>query len=336
MLNTRGKRIFIYMLPFIAVFTSLFIGRYDISISETFKVLYAGISGNISSVNDIKYSLIWDVRMPRAILAIIVGGALGISGASLQGLFRNPLVDSGILGVSSGAGFGAALAIILFNSVFYIYAFSFIFSLLAVFISIYIAKINKSMSTILLVLGGVIISSIFSSLISFLKYIADPYNELPSIVFWLMGSLANASYKEIIISSIPMTVGILGLLIIRWKINVLNMGDREAHTLGINIRFYRALVILFSTLATAGAVAICGIISWIGLIIPHMGRMIVGNDNQYLMPVSVALGGFLLIIIDNFGRVLTGSELPLNILTALIGGPFYIYLLKKTKSGAWG
>lgn len=335
MFKGKRKRIFIYMLPFIAVFASLFIGRYDINFSETIKVLYAGLVQDRGLVSDIHFSLIWDVRMPRAILAIIVGGALGISGAALQGLFRNPLVDSGILGVSSGAGFGAALAIILFNSVFYIYAFSFIFSLIAVFVSIYIAKINESMSTILLVLGGVIVSSIFSSLISFLKYLADPFNELPSIVFWLMGSLANASYREILISSIPMLIGISGLLIIRWKINVLNMGEREAQTLGINIKLYRALVILFSTLATAGAVAICGIISWIGLIIPHMGRMIIGNDNQYLMPISVALGGFMLIIIDNFGRILTGSELPLNILTALVGGPFYIYLLKKTKAGAW-
>jgi iron complex transport system permease protein len=150
-----------------------------------------------------------------------------------------------------------------------------------------------------------------------------------------MGSLANASYKEIMISAIPMLTGIIGLIAIRWKINVLSMGEREAYTLGINIKLYRGLVIILSTLATAGAVATCGIISWIGLIIPHMGRMIVGNDNQYLMPVSVALGGFMLLVIDNFGRVLTGGELPLNILTALIGGPFYIYLLKKPKAGAW-
>jgi len=303
---------------------------------DIFKVLYAGIVGKSHLVSDIHYSLIWDVRMPRAVLSILVGGSLGISGAALQGLFRNPLVDSGILGVSSGAGFGAALAILLFSSIFQIYLLSFVFSLIAVFISIRIAKINQSMSTILLVLGGVIVSSIFSSMISFLKYLADPFNELPSIVFWLMGSLANASYKEILIESVPMLIGILGLLTIRWKINVLSMGEREAHTLGINIKVYRGLVIIFSTLATAGAVAICGIISWIGLIIPHMGRMIIGNDNQHLMPVSVALGGFMLLVIDNFGRVITGSELPLNILTALIGGPFYIYLLKKTKAGAWG
>lgn len=333
--NQNIKRILIYILPIITVFISLFIGRFSIEVNDIFKVIYCGVTNNKHLVSDIHFSLIWDVRMPRAILSVLVGGSLGISGAALQGLFKNPLVDSGILGVSSGAGFGAALAILLFSSVIPIYIFSFMFSLIAVFISIRIANINKSVSTILLVLGGVIVSSIFSSMISFLKYLADPFNELPSIVFWLMGSLANASYKEILISAMPMLTGIGGLLIIRWKINVLSMGEREAHTLGINIKIYRGLVILFSTVATAGAVATCGIISWIGLIIPHIGRMIIGNDNQYLLPVSIALGGFMLLIIDNLGRVITGSELPLNILTALIGGPFYIYLLKKTKAGAW-
>ncbi|MDM8533638.1 iron ABC transporter permease [Clostridiaceae bacterium HSG29] len=335
MKNKKIVRIIIYLLPIILVFISLFIGRYQISINSVLNILKAGITGNIDSVSDIEYSLIWDVRMPRTILAILVGGSLGISGAALQGLFRNPLVDSGILGVSSGAGFGAALAIIMFSGIFPIYLFSFAFSLVAVILSIRIGRINNSNSAILLVLGGVIISSIFSSLISFLKFIADPYNELPSIIFWLMGSLANASYREILISAIPMLLGISGLLAVRWKVNVLSMGEREAQTLGINIKVYRWIVIIFSTLATAGAVAVCGIISWIGLVIPHIGRMIVGNDNRYLMPVSIALGGFMLLIIDDFGRILTGGELPLNILTALIGGPFYIYLLKKTKEGAW-
>jgi len=327
------RKYILYTLPVIGLFAALFIGRYPINFHEVFTVL-TGI-GNQSGITNNDYSLIWDIRMPRAILSILVGGSLGISGAALQGLFRNPLVDSGILGVSSGAGFGAALAIILFSSTFSIYLSAFLFSMLAVFVSVRVGRIKSQSTTILLVLGGVIVSSIFSSMISLLKYVADPYNELPSIVFWMMGSLSNASYREIMISGAPMLLGVSGLLLMRWRINVLSMGEIEAQSLGLNAKFFQLLIILCTSLATAGAVAVCGIISWIGLVIPHIGRMIVGNNNKDLLPVSFALGGVMLLLIDVIGRVITGGELPLNILTALIGGPFYIYLLKKTKAGVW-
>jgi len=327
------RKYILYTLPVIGLFAALFIGRYPINFHEVFTVL-TGI-GNQSGITNNDYSLIWDIRMPRAILSILVGGSLGISGAALQGLFRNPLVDSGILGESSGAGFGAALAIILFSSTFSIYLSAFLFSMLAVFVSVRVGKIKSQSTTILLVLGGVIVSSIFSSMISLLKYVADPYNELPSIVFWMMGSLSNASYREIMISGAPMLVGVSGLLLMKWRINVLSMGEIEAQSLGLNAKFFQLLIILCTSLATAGAVAVCGIISWIGLVIPHIGRMIVGNNNKYLLPVSFALGGVMLLLIDVIGRVITGGELPLNILTALIGGPFYIYLLKETKAGVW-
>jgi len=327
------RKYILYTLPVIGLFVALFIGRYPINFQEVLTIL-TGI-GNQSSITYNDYSLIWDIRMPRAILSILVGGSLGISGAALQGLFRNPLVDSGILGVSSGAGFGAALAIILFSSTFSIYLSAFLFSMLAVFVSVRVGRIKSQSTTILLVLGGVIVSSIFSSMISLLKYVADPYNELPSIVFWMMGSLSNASYREIMISGAPMLLGVSGLLLMRWRINVLSMGEIEAQSLGLNAKFFQLLIILCTSLATAGAVAVCGIISWIGLVIPHIGRMIVGNNNKDLLPVSFALGGVMLLLIDVIGRVITGGELPLNILTALIGGPFYIYLLKKTKAGVW-
>lgn len=330
-----AKRFYIYLLPIIGLILALFIGRYPITFQETLLILKEGLFSNVITSDPIDYSLIWDIRMPRAILGLMVGGTLGICGAALQGLFKNPLVDTGILGVSSGAGFGAALAIVVFSNSFSIYLLAFVFSMLAVLVSIRVGRIKHYTSTILLVLGGVIVSSIFSSLISLLKYVADPYNELPSIVFWMMGSLANASYKHILIAGIPMVIGVTGLLLISWRINVLSIGELEAQTLGLNAKYYRLIIVICTSLATAGAVAVCGIISWIGLVIPHIGRMIVGNDNRKLMPVSFALGALLLILIDLIGRVITGGELPLNILTALIGGPFYIYLLKKTKAGVW-
>lgn len=280
--------------------------------------------------------LIWDIRLPRAILGALVGACLAVSGAAFQGLFRNPLVSSGILGVSSGAGFGAALAIILFHgNTPATYIFAFVFALLAVLLSYSIGQVYNTTPTIMLVLGGVIVSSVFSSLISFTKYVADPYQELPSIVFWLMGSLATANYRDITVAGIPMLIGTIGLLGIRWRINVLSMGDKEAHALGVNLKLDKGIVILSATLATAGAVCVSGIIGWVGLIIPHICRMLVGNDNRVLIPSSMALGACFLVLVDDVGRVITGSEIPLGILTALIGAPFFVWLLKKTKGGGW-
>ena len=296
--------------------------------------------GQIALVNydipDMYHTLIWDIRMPRAILGAMVGGCLAVSGASFQGLFRNPLVSSGILGVSSGAGFGAALAIILFHgSTSAVYIFAFAFAMLAVLLSYLIGRVYNTTPTITLVLGGVVVSSIFSALISFAKYVADPYQQLPAIVFWLMGSLATARYHDILVAGIPMSIGIAGLLAIRWRINVLSMGDREAHSLGVNLAVDKGIVIICASLATAGAVCVSGIIGWVGLVIPHICRMIVGNDNRVLIPASLSLGACFLVLVDNVGRIITGSEMPLGILTALIGGPFFVWLLKKTKGGGW-
>jgi len=331
----RWMPILFVLLPILFIAISIFLGRYPLTASTVIETLYGKITGNPISVPAIEQSVVWDIRLPRAILGAMVGGALAVSGAALQGLFHNPLVDSGILGVSSGAGFGAALGIILFDHIAAIYALSFAFSLIAVFFSYLIGRIYSTVPNIMLVLGGVIVSSVFSALISFLKYVADPYDQLPTIVFWLMGSLANADYHEIAVSLLPITVGVLGLLALRWRINVLSLGDKEARALGLNIRIYRAAVVIFTTLATAGAVSVSGIIGWIGLVIPHIGRMIVGNDNRYLIPASMSIGACFMILIDNIGRMITGSELPLSILTALIGGPFYVYLLRRTKGGGW-
>lgn len=321
--------------PIVIILISLFIGRYPLSIMEALAVLgyKMGLDLNTSPTH---INVVWDIRLPRAILGAMVGASLAVSGAAFQGMFRNPLVSSGILGVSSGAGFGASLAIILFQGQFiYIYLFAFGFALLAVVLSYLIGFTYKSTPTIMLVLGGVIVSAIFSSLVSLLKYIADPYEQLPSIVFWLMGSLASARFLDIIIASIPMSIGVLGLIAMRWRLNILSMGDSEAQALGVNIFFTKGLAILFATLATAGAVCVSGVIGWVGLVIPHIGRMLVGNNNVVLIPVSLSIGACYLVIVDNLARTLTGSEIPLGILTSLIGAPFFIYLLKRTKGRGW-
>jgi iron complex transport system permease protein len=327
--------ILLFIVPFISIFYSLFLGRYPLSIMDIVKVLWFKVVGKTGMLPEIYETVVWDIRMPRAILGALVGGSLAISGTAFQGLFRNPLVSSGILGVSSGAGFGAALAILLFNNTVMIYVFAFVFGILAVALSYLIGRIYNSTPTIMLVLGGVIVSSVFSALISFTKYVADPYEQLPAIVFWLMGSLATARYKDIFIAAIPMTIGITGLIAVRWRINILSMGDKEARSLGVNTKLTKAVVIVCTTLATAGAVCVSGIIGWIGLVIPHIGRMLVGNDNKILVPTSVSLGACFLIMVDNLGRVISGAEIPLGVLTALVGCPFYVYLLKNTKGRGW-
>ncbi len=334
-MKKRLKALPLLLLPALFILVSLCIGRYPVSLLKVIEIIINGVSGNIDAANDLYRNIIWEIRLPRAILGALVGGALGISGASLQGLFKNPLVSPGILGVSSGAGFGASVAILLFGATTAVYPFALGFGILAVFLSYLIGRTYNTTPTIMLVLGGVIVSSIFSALISFAKYVADPYEQLPSIVFWMMGSLANAGYKDIITAGPIIIAGSLGIYLIRWRINVLSMGDKEARTLGIDTRIAKGIIVTSATLATAGAVCVSGTIGWVGLIIPHIGRMLVGNDNRILIPVSFSLGACFLILVDNISRSITGSEIPLGILTSLIGGPFFIYLLKKTKARGW-
>ena len=323
------------ILPLIVIFIALFMGRYPLPIPLVAEILWAKLTLGASGV-PLKYeTIVWDIRLPRAILGALVGASLAVSGAAFQGLFRNPLVSSGILGVSAGSGFGAALAIVLFNSTAHIYLFAFCFGGIAVLLSIMVGSIYNTTPTIMLVLGGVIISSVFSALLSFLKYVADPYNQLPTIVFWLMGSMASVRYQDITIAGLPMVIGLAGLFAVRWRLNVLSMGDKEALSLGINTKLNKGLIIFCATLATAGAVCVSGIIGWVGLVIPHIARMLVGNDNRLVIPTSMSLGACFLTFVDTLGRTITGSEIPLGILTALVGGPFFVYLLKKTKGKGW-
>lgn len=321
--------------PLACLVLSLAVGRYPLTMTEVIMALINAPCSGREVLTTISHTIVWEIRLPRAILGAMVGACLAVSGTSFQGLFRNPLVSSGILGVSSGAGFGAALAILLFNTMAAAYPFALAFGMAAVVCSYLIGRMYHSSPTVMLVLGGVIVSSVFAALLSFIKYVADPYEQLPAIVFWLMGSLASARYKDIVIAGIPMAIGIVGLVAVRWQINVLSMGDREAHALGINTNLSKGIVIICATLATAGAVCVSGVIGWIGLIIPHIGRMIVGNDNRVLIPVSLSLGACFLILVDVLSRVITGAEIPLGILTALVGGPFFVYLLKKTRGGGW-
>lgn len=321
--------IILILLPLVCVVAALLAGRYSISLSDTVKTVF-----NPSQASVENFRVIWYLRLPRSLAAAMCGAALAVSGAAFQGVFRNPLVNSGLLGVSNGAGFGACVAIIFLGGGIYTYILSFAFALLAVILSYFSGRVSKVTTSVTLILGGVIVSSFFSALISIMKYMADPYSQLPSITFWFMGSFADINYTHFY-AFIPMAVGMLLIFLSRWRINVLSMGDKEAAALGVDVKKYKFLIIGGATLATASAVCISGTIGWVGLVVPHIGRMIVGNNNVKLIPVSISLGACFLTLMDILSRNIMTSEIPIGILCALIGTPFFVYLLKKTKGGGW-
>lgn len=311
------------------------VGRYPLSVYEILCCLGQRLFALDLGMPTEASVIVWNIRLPRAAAGALVGAALAVSGCAFQGLFKNPLVSQGILGVSSGAGFGAALSILLFSGTVFVPVFAFLFGMAAVFLSFMVARLCKGSETMMLVLGGTVISSIFSALLSFLKYVADPYNELASIVFWNMGSLASVETAVFPFSASAMVAGILILLSQGLAINVLSMGELEAKSMGLATGMSRFLVISGATLATAGVVSISGTIGWVGLIIPHMARFFVGSDNRKLLLFSIFLGAGFMMMIDILCRTLTGAEIPLGIMTSLIGGPFFLYLLIRYKGGVW-
>ncbi len=302
-------------------------GRYSISVRDVIGTLL-----HPGQASQEMYRVVWFLRLPRSLAAAMCGAALAVSGTAYQGVFRNPLVNSGMLGVSNGAGFGACLAIIFLGDGIYTYLLAFAFALLAVILSYLAGKISNVTSSITLILGGVIVSSFFSALISILKYMADPSSQLPNITFWFMGSFASINYSHLL-AFLPMSIGMIMIFASRWRINVLSMGEHEATALGLDTRKFTFIIIGGATLATASAVCISGTIGWVGLITPHIGRMLVGSDNRRLIPVSLSLGACFMTLMDLAARNLTSQEVPVGILCALVGTPFFVYLLKKTRGG---
>ena len=324
-----GNILILIILPLLFITAALFVGRYSVSLREIAQTLLRPAQAAAEN-----YRVLWYLRLPRAVAAAMCGAALAVSGAAFQGVFRNPLVNSGLLGVSNGAGFGACLAIVFLGGGVHTYVLAFVFALLAVVLSYFAGRVSKVTTSVTLILGGVIVSSFFSALISIMKFIADPYSQLPSITFWFMGSFADVSYLHFY-AFLPMALGMLLIFLSRWRINVLSMGDREAAALGVDVRRYKLLIIGGATLATASAVCISGTIGWVGLVVPHIGRMLVGNNNVRLIPVSMSLGACFLTLMDILSRCISTSEIPIGILCALIGTPFFVYLLKKTRGGGW-
>ncbi len=312
---------------------SCFIGRYPISPVTMIRVVASKIFPIDPDWPSTVETVVFNIRLPRVAMALLVGAGLSISGAAFQGMFQNPLVSPDILGVTTGAGFGAAVAILLSGSIVAIQVSALCFGILAVGLTYAISRVYRTTPTLMLVLGGIVVGAIFSALISLTKYVADPQERLPAITFWLMGSLANISKRDLVSVCIPMVIGTVGLLLVRWRINLLSLGDEEARALGVRTELLKGIIIVCATAVTASAVSVSGIIGWVGLVIPHIGRMLVGPDHKILLPVSMLIGAGYLLAIDNIARAVTAVEIPLGILTAIIGAPFFAFLLRRTQGG---
>ncbi len=312
-------------------------GRYSIRVRDAVLVLYSGVRKLLGlpelerTWDAMAESVIYTLRLPRVAAAILVGGALSLSGAAYQGVFKNPLVSPDLLGVSTGACVGAAIAILLQLNAGGIQIMAFLFGILTVGLTVSIPKLMKNDSITMLVLSGVIVGGIMSSIMGVIKYVADPETELADITYWQMGSLAKVTKTDILAVALPILAAAVLLIAIRWQINLLSLGDREAKTLGIRIGLTRNIIILCSTLLTACAVCLCGTIGWVGLVIPHLARILVGPDNVKSIPVSCVLGSIFMLLIDTVARGATTLEIPLSILTGLIGAPFYLYILVKQR-----
>lgn len=313
----------------LVIIGSVMMGRYFINIQNVFQTLFAAAKGEVPNTLKQYETIIFKVRLPRIFTALFIGSALSISGASYQSMFRNPMVSPDILGVSAGASFGAALGIILNCSYWEIQIMAFVFGLIAVSITYLIsASAGKSSEKIvILVLSGLIIRTVFQAFLSIVKYLADSKDALPEITFWLMGSISSVTTRDAIIIGIPVIIGSVILLKYGWQLNVMSFGDEEAASMGIDAVLLRRKVIVISTVMVCVSISVCGTIGWVGLIIPHFARMIVGPDNKILLPVSVLLGGIYLLLMDDIARNLMQLEIPISILTSIIGAPVFVFLL---------
>jgi iron complex transport system permease protein len=320
--------------PFIAGWVALFMGAYQISPMDTLELLAREYIPFLQSFDTPERAIIIDIRLPRILLAGLVGVALSVTGVTFQGIFRNPLVDPFILGISAGAAFGCALSIG-FLPAMPIQIMSFVFGISAVALAYSIARTQGEISRLPLILSGVIISAFFTAMVSVVKFLVDPM-KLQNIVYWLMGSFALADWGCVRLVGIGLLISLVPIYFMRWRLNVMSMGDDEARSMGINVTRDRIIFIAASTIAVSVAVSVSGIIGWVGLMVPHLIRMMTGPDHKSLVPLSMAGGAAFMIIADTIARNLTSFDLPVGIITAITGAPFFVYLMKKGGRESWG
>ena len=334
----------------VAFIVSFAVGRYALAPGRVLVSLWEGVRHAVWSVGTWLGSraaepsfmtgredtVVWLVRMPRILAGVLVGAALSASGATYQGLFRNPMVSPDILGASAGASVGACFMMLLDQGAAMIQLGAFVMGIVAVTLSYFLSKaIGKgSNMVLLLVLCGMTVNTLFNALVSIIKYMADTESQLPEMTYWLMGSIAKAGYRDLLFFVITFVIGTVPILCLRWRLNLLSFGEDEARAMGVNVGAIRLVCIVCATLLTAAVVSIAGTIGWVGLMIPHLVRFIVGPNNKTLLPLSLLTGGLFMLVIDNFCRALLPYEIPLGVLTSLLGAPFFIFILYKRKGNA--
>lgn len=309
------------------------LGRYQVPLDQIVRIVLGRLGFSVEKTwSSAMEAAVVRIRLPRVMLSCMVGCALSTAGAAYQGVFQNPMASPDLLGASSGAAFGAALAILLDAKMGVVTASAFLFSLITVALVMLVSLRAPGKRAVSLILGGVMVSSLFSAGTSYIKLVADPSSQLPEITYWLMGSLSGAGTDNIRFAFVPMALGLLPLLLLRWRLNLLALGDDEARALGVSAGRLRLTVVLCSTLITAASVSVSGLIGWIGLIVPHLARRLVGNDYRTLLPCSMLLGAGFLLLADDVSRNLLPTEIPIGILTAFAGAPFFLYLITRKEA----
>nr|SFZ88953.1 Vitamin B12 ABC transporter, permease component BtuC [Loigolactobacillus rennini] len=330
-MKSKAKRrllllVLLFALGIVFVISGYF-GKYPIPFSAYIQALINfGQSDTPLNLQRIQ-TILLNIRWPRIILAVLIGAGISVSGATYQALFQNPMVSQDILGASQGAAFGAALGLFFNQAYEIIVLWSFLLGLTAVLLVLFLERLIRGHSKLNLILIGMIISSLFSSAVSFLKLIGDPTNTLPAITYWLMGSLSGIKPQDVYYAAPLLLIGMLPLLLLRWRLNVISLGNEEAASLGINIRLLRLIMITAATLVTAVAVSVSGMIGWVGLVVPHFARLLLGNNYRYTLPATALGGGIFLLLVDDCARLLTTSEIPIGILTSVIGAPVFLILI---------
>jgi iron complex transport system permease protein len=314
---------------------SMALGRYPVQVGHVVEVLVGAVTGQAYPGAPTEQDVVMLVRLPRVLLGALIGGGLAVSGVALQAAFRNPLVSPQVIGVSSGASFGGALALVLGLGTGYLVGSAFVFGMAALGVVFLVTAGRGGASMLMIVLGGVVTGSFFSALVSLLTFLADPYSTLPAIVFWLLGSLATATFGKVLVAAVPVLLGTAVLVALRWRINVLSLGDEDAAAVGIRPRPVRWTLLSAVALIVAGAVAVSGVIGWVGLVIPHLVRMWVGPDHRVLLPVSFLVGAAFLVTVDTLARTVSATEIPLGVLTALVGAPAFFVLLRQNRDRIW-
>lgn len=326
--NIKFRMGFLFFLFLFVFLISFSVGVFQINPLDVAQILLRKI-WQTKPFSEESVHVVMNVRLPRIVAATLVGASLAVSGSVYQGLFNNPMVSPDLLGSTAGASFGAALGIFLRVGTGRISFIAFVFGLASVFIAVIVAERYRKDKTLGLVLSGIMVGSLFRAALSFIKLVSDPTDQLPAITYWLMGSLASVRIQDLQLL-VPMTLGsIAPLFLYRWQLNVMTLEETEARSLGVNIRWVRIVVIVCTTLATSACVAVSGMIGWVGLVIPHLCRRFVGYDFKYLLPASFFVGATFLIVVDNLSRTLATIEVPIGILTAFVGAPFFLYLILK-------